>query len=72
MLYSDADPTAWSLKHGVEIINDNCRGCGRLVEVNIPIISADFVGFESKIHECGAQYRISVLKPRKPLEEYDG
>ena len=63
MIYPDVSPQHWSFKHGLELGTDRCRKCGREVEVNIPIISKDFVGFESVAHECGEEYKIIYLKP---------
>jgi hypothetical protein len=70
MIYPGTDPRAWSLKHNLELSTDKCRKCGKEVEVNIPIISPDFVGFESAVHECGPQYRIILLKPTIPVEGF--
>jgi hypothetical protein len=65
LIYPDTDPKSFSLKHNVAIIEERCINCGMLVEVNIPITSKDFVGFQSKEHECGPNYIISYLKDRK-------
>jgi hypothetical protein len=68
VLILDIDSKAFSLKYGIEIQKECCRKCGREVDVNIPVISKDFVGFESLSHECGLGYRISILKPRNEIE----
>lgn len=64
MIFTESDPVKFSLKHGISIISDKCRKCGIEVLVNIPVITKDFVGFESKDHGCGRNYIISHLKPR--------
>jgi hypothetical protein len=64
MIIIETNPHLWAIKHKLELKTELCRKCGREVEVNIPVISKDFVGFESVSHECGAGYRISILKPR--------
>lgn len=64
MITMDINPHFWALKHGLQIRNEFCRKCGKEVIVNTPVISKDFVGFESMSHECGPGYRISILKPR--------
>jgi hypothetical protein len=64
MIFSPMDKKQFSLKYDIEITKDTCRGCKCEVEVDIPIISKDFVGFCSKEHECGKQYIIYVLKSR--------
>ena len=69
MIYPEVDPLKWSYKHGVPLSKEKCRKCGIEVDVNIPIISKEFVGFESGLHECGEQYRIVVIKKRFELEE---
>lgn len=67
MIYPDTDPKVFAFKHGISPTQHPCYSCKRIVDVNIPVISKDFVGFESDIHEpCGASYRISHLKPRDP------
>ena len=73
MIYPDINPIKFSLKYDIELSNDFCRNCKREVQVNIPIISKDFVGFESPLHECGENYKIIVLKPRtKNIKELLG
>lgn len=65
MIYPEEDPIKFGLKHGIEITTDKCRKCQSLVSVDIPVISKDFVGFESEPHyPCGPQYKIIYLKPR--------
>jgi hypothetical protein len=64
MIYLDVNPTRWKEKYGVEPCEDVCRKCGCKVVVDIPIISKDFVGYESEAHECGNGYKIIMLKPR--------
>jgi hypothetical protein len=69
MIYPASDPKKFSIKHGVPIISETCRGCNAEVEVNIPVISNDFVGFESLEHQpCGREFVISYLKPLKKWE----
>jgi hypothetical protein len=64
MIYPDTDPQSFSLKHGVPLVIKKCKNCGKEVDVNVPIISKDFVGFESKVHEpCGTKFKISHVKP---------
>lgn len=65
MIFVDTDPEAFSLKHGIEIKQHKCYKCGIVVDVNIPWISKDFVGFTSTPHEpCGEQYKITSCKSR--------
>lgn len=64
MIIMNVDSKSWALKHDIEIKNEICRKCGKEVVVNIPVISPDYVGFESEPHECGLGYRISILKQR--------
>ena len=65
MIKLDCNPLAHSIRYNIEIKSDKCRNCGREVQIDIPVISSDFVGFESESHEpCGEGYRISILKPR--------
>ena len=66
MIKLEINKESHSLKHDIEIELHTCRNCGKEVEVNIPVISKDFVGFESTPHEpCGLGFRISILKPRE-------
>jgi hypothetical protein len=67
MIYLDKNITRIKEKYGLEPCEDVCRNCGRKVIVDIPIISKDFVGYESEAHECGNGYKIIMLKPRDPL-----
>jgi hypothetical protein len=64
MIYPEIDAKIWSVRHGIELSSYPCFNCKKLVDVNIPIISKDFVGFESKNHGCGEEYKIILLKPR--------
>jgi len=64
MFKPETDPKIWAMKYNLTIQNERCRKCNKEVEVNIPVISKDFVGFESLPHECGEGFRISILKPR--------
>lgn len=67
MIYPDTDPKLFALKHGIQLKQHPCHKCGILVDVNIPMISKEYVGFESKPHEpCGPQYKISSFKHRDP------
>ena len=66
MIYPETDPQKFSDKHGVPVQQSICRNCGIHVWVDIPVISHDFVGFESLIHECGEEFKISLVKIRKP------
>lgn len=61
----ETNPHSWALKYDLKVRNEFCRKCGKEVEVNVPVISKDFVGFESLPHECGLGFRISILKPRE-------
>lgn len=63
MIKSNISPEQWSLKHNIPISEDYCRKCGEIVKIDQPVISRDFVGFESISHECGQEYVISILKP---------
>ena len=70
MIYPETDPKEWELKHGVPCNQSICRKCGEHVWIDIPIISKDFVGFESKEHQpCGRQFVITIVKirPKSPL-----
>ncbi len=64
MIYPEISPLGWSIKHNIELASSKCRKCDRYVDVDIPIISKDFVGFESTAHECGEGYKVILLKPR--------
>jgi hypothetical protein len=64
MIRSLLDTRHFAVKYGISPTQDNCRLCGVSVEVDIPVISKDFVGYESEDHGCGHAYIISVLKPR--------
>lgn len=64
MIYPDTKPEIFSIKYGVPIIRDKCRNCGKEVDINIPVIAKEYVGFESIEHECGKAYKISYVKPR--------
>lgn len=66
MLIALTDPQTWSIRHGVPLETDKCLKCGRIVKIDRPVITKDFVGFESEAHECGQSYVISLLKPRSP------
>lgn len=63
MIRLECSAEKWSNKYSIPINKEMCRKCGIEVEVNIPVMTKDFVGFESEIHECGEGYRISILKP---------
>lgn len=64
MLYPDTDPKHFSLKHGVPLCSRKCHKCGIETELNIPVISKDYVGFESKDHGCGKEFIVSLVKIR--------
>lgn len=64
MIYPDRDSVEWAMKHNLELRSHRCMGCGEPRAVDVPIISKDFVGFESKEHKCGPKYKIILLKPR--------
>jgi hypothetical protein len=64
MIYPQVNPLEFSLKYNVPLIKEECRGCGKEVEVNVPVISKDFVGFESEPHEpCGQSFVVTYVKP---------
>lgn len=72
MIKPEVNLQAFILKYDLRESIENCRCCGKEVEVNIPVISRDFVGLESQSHECGEGYRISILRPRaKSIEEWE-
>ena len=70
MIKIDIPPQEHSKKYDIPIAQETCRGCGKVVDVNVPVISKDYVGFESPIHECGEGFRVSKLKPRNPLHGF--
>jgi hypothetical protein len=70
MFYVDQDPEEFSKKHGVPMAHGQCRKCGKEVEMNIPFIARDFVGFESEDHGCGRGYVQSFIKIR-PGSQFD-
>ena len=65
MIKVDTDPKAWVLKHNLGKTQSNCYNCNIEVELNIPIISKNWVGIESEPHEpCGERFVVCVLRPR--------
>jgi hypothetical protein len=67
MIYlKDTDISAFSYKYNIKPSKEICRKCGKEVDVNNPVISSDYVGFESTPHEpCGLGFRITILKAYK-------
>jgi hypothetical protein len=66
MIYLDIDPIQFGIKHGIKIKTEKCHLCGSLVTVDRPVISKDYVGFESEPHySCEA-----IIKYVKPLNKH--
>jgi len=65
MIYPEiADLAEWLKKTGVEIAEYTCTKCGNTFETTVPIISRDFVGVQTPVHECGPGYLKSVVTLR--------
>lgn len=62
MIYLDLTIQQTISKYHIRPINEICRNCGVTVDVDIPVISKEWVGYESKNHGCGRKYTISYVK----------
>lgn len=66
MIKLNVDCNKFAQKYGLTIEKDRCRNCGCEVVVDQPLITKDFVGFESIAHECGDSFKIAIIKPLDP------
>lgn len=64
MLYFDVRYEKWRKKTGLDPETFICPKCGKDFQTTIPVITKDYFGFESPIHECGPEFTKIVYKPR--------
>ena len=65
MIYPDVKAEAWSLKHSVPIKSESCPDCGTEIQIDIPVIAKDYVGFVASRHNCGGRdLYLSHIVPR--------
>ena len=66
MIKPEINLISFCAKYGLPVNKtSNCYKCGIEVRLDIPVITKDWVGLESLVHEpCGERYKISLLKNR--------
>ena len=64
MIFLDVDLSEWVEKFDLSIVKYKCPKCHKTYDTNVPVITKDYAGLQSPIHECGAKYREVVFTPR--------
>ena len=65
----DIDPETWSKKHDIKIKSKKCQECNKLLLINEPAISQDYVGFIKKGCECGSTIVKCIFIPYSKEEK---
>ena len=67
MIFPDVDVKNWCDKYGIEIDENKCENCGKLIDTYIPYVTSRHVGVLSSKCDCGEeQGSISIFKGRTP------
>ncbi len=69
MIYPEVSTVEWMKKTGLEPTEYNCPRCRAWYGVNVPIVTKDYYGFESEVHECGTRYTAIVVTARSPEKQ---
>jgi hypothetical protein len=62
MLYPDVTVEEWCRRYpGLEVREVSCKHCSLPFVINVPFLSADFVGFEVKVcPHCGSEHKAAT------------
>ena len=69
MIRPDVKLEDWLKKTDLEPSEYTCANCGGIYEVNVPVVSKDYFGLESEIHECGKGFTALVVTARSPKKK---
>lgn len=64
MMYLNIDNVEeWATKNNLEIITYMCPMCNKQYKSDVPFRMKGYLGLETKVHECGWNYKKTIVVP---------
>lgn len=65
MIYpADVELKAWIKKYDLKIEEYICPKCKKGFKTDVPFLTKEYAGLETREHECGPQFKKGIVAPR--------
>ena len=64
MIYPQISLENWVKKYRLKVEDYDCEKCGKTFKIDIPVLTADSAGLQSKIHGCGQDAWAANMTPK--------